>query len=332
MADSGLVAAEHGRRSRRVFLFGAKFAITCVCFWYAFRQISSVDLLHEVANVEVRWLVLAVACVLIQIPLVGVRWTRITEALEGEPTGVPLGAMLAITWIANLFAQILPNVMSDALRIWLLSKVKPGWRKGLIGVLIDRGVGVGALLAIGLVTLANASAFTALSGRRQVVLLVFAVMLIGGISALVFAPIWGQALTRYRTTRWLAEFIFASRRVLVESPSAISIIAIAFVVHLLTIADIWCLGRSLAMALSVVDAAALFTLMVAIALVPVTVSGWGLRELAVTAFLTAHGLPPQRALLFSICFGLTQVVAALPGAIVLLLYSSGKMRRSDLAT
>ncbi|HJU09724.1 MAG TPA: hypothetical protein VJ728_02545, partial [Candidatus Binataceae bacterium] len=60
---------------------------------------------------------LAVACVLVQIPLVGVRWARLADALEGKPTGVPLGAMLAITWIANLAAQILPNMMSDALRI-----------------------------------------------------------------------------------------------------------------------------------------------------------------------------------------------------------------------
>ena len=330
MAGSGFIVVEHGGRSRKVFFFGAKFVITCICFWYAFRQIGSVDLLHETANLQVRWLVLAVACVLVQIPLVGIRWARITDALEGG-TGAPLGAMLAITWIASLFAQILPNVMSDALRIWMLSQVKPGWRRGLIGVLIDRGVGVGALLAIGLVTLANASAFTTLSGHRQAVMVIFAALLIGGVGALVFAPLWARVLTRYRTTKWLAEFVFASRRVLVESPSAVSIVAIAVVVHLLTIADIWCLGRALAMTLGIVDAAALFTLMIAIALVPVTVSGWGLRELAVTAFLSAHGLPPQRALLFSICFGLIQVVAALPGAIVLLFYSSAKMRRPDLA-
>lgn len=242
---------------------------------------------------------LAVACVLVQIPLVGVRWARLADALEGKPTGVPLGAMLAITWIANLAAQILPNMMSDALRIWMMSQVKPGWRRGLMGVLIDCGVSVGALLAIGLVTVANASAFTALSGNREIVMAIFAGVLIGGVAALAFAPLWAQILTRYRTTGWLAKFVLASRQVLIESPFAISIVAIAFAVHVLTIADIWCLGRSLAITLSVVDAAALFTLMVATALVPVTVSGWGLRELAVTAFLAAHGLPPQRALLFS---------------------------------
>ena len=42
--------------------------------------------------------------------------------------------MIAITMIAGFFAQILPNVMSDALRIWLLSQIRPGWRMGLAGV------------------------------------------------------------------------------------------------------------------------------------------------------------------------------------------------------
>lgn len=70
----------------------------------------------------------------------------------------------------------------------------------------------------------------------------------------------------------------------------------------------------------------LFTLILGIALIPVTVNGWGLRELAVTAFLNAHGVPSQRALLLSICFGMTLVAAALPGAFVLPFYSFRKVR------
>lgn len=61
--------------------------------------------------------------------------------------------------------------------------------------------------------------------------------------------------------------------------------------------------------------------MVGIALIPVSVGGWGLRELAVVALLGDHGVAPERALLFSVCFGLVFVIAALPGALVWMLYS-----------
>jgi uncharacterized membrane protein YbhN (UPF0104 family) len=102
---------------------------------------------------------------------------------------------------------------------------------------------------------------------------------------------------------------------------------IAFAIHFLNIACIWSVGQAFSMSLSLIEAAVLFTLMVAIAIIPISVSGWGLRELAVTAFLSAHGMTTQRALLFSICYGLTLVVAALPGAAILLVHSLRKLRR-----
>jgi len=38
------------------------------------------------------------------------------------------------------------------------------------------------------------------------------------------------------------------------------------------------------------------------------------------SLLGAHGLAPERALIFSVCFGLVGVIAVLPGLIVWLLY------------
>ena len=139
----------------------------------------------------------------------------------------------------------------------------------------------------------------------------------------MYAPM----LAQYRLTKWIGEFALASRQVLIKSPAAVSIVALAVLVHLLTIADIWSLGMAFSMPLGAVDTAVLFTLMMAIGLIPISVSGWGLRELAVTAFLNAHGIPSQRALLFSICFGLTLLAAALPGAIVMMFYSPARSWR-----
>lgn len=325
------VAAERVVTFRKGLALAGKVAITGVCFWYVFRQVKVDELLQEAGSLDKRWLVLATIFAAAQVPLVGIRWGWITNALEPEPAPVPLGAIISINMIGTFFAQILPNVMSDALRIWLLSQIRRGWRKGLAGVAIDRGVGVGVLLAIGLVTLANNSAFTALSGYRRIVVVTFAVLLISGLGGLLCVPIYAPLLARFSVTKWIAEFSLASRQVLIESPVAICIVVVAFIVHVLSIADIWCVGGAFSMPISIIDAATLFTLVLAIALIPITVNGWGLRELAVTAFLNAHGVPSQRALLFSICFGMTLVIAALPGAIVLVFYSSDRVRRAGPA-
>lgn len=330
MADPAAVAVAAKRTFtvRKVLALTGKIAVTCGCLSYVVRQIKVGELLSEAEHLDVRWLIVATLFVAFQGPLVGIRWGSITNALKPEVPPQPLSAFLAINMIATFFAQILPNVMSDALRVWFLTQIRRGWRDGLVGVVIDRGVGVASLLGIGLAALANASAFTALSEYRPIVLATFAVLLFGGVAGLIFAPLYAPLLARLRVTQWIAELALTARQVLIESPTAVHIIAIALIVHALSIVDIWCLGRAFSMSFDVTDAATLFTLIVGITLIPITVNGWGLRELAVTAFLNAQGISQQRALLFSICFGMTFVVAALPGAIVLVFYSSEKTRRN----
>lgn len=332
MADRAVITGGIGIAGRKVFVFGLKLAITGGCFWYLFRQINVGDLFREAASLYCRWFIPAVIVIMIQIPLAAVRWAWITDALEPQLPPPPRRAMVAITMISNFLAQILPNVVSDGIRIWMLSQIRTGWRKGLAGVVIDRGVGVGALLAIGFATLLNASAFTTLAGYRLTVLWIFGALLVTAAGSLICARLYAPLLGRYRITKWIGEFVLASRQVLIESPAAASIVIIAFVVHSLNIACIWSVGQAFAMSLSLIEAATLFTLMVAIAVIPVSVGGWGLRELAVTAFLNAHGMPAQRALLFSICYGLTLVVAALPGAAAMMVYSPRKRQHSSMST
>jgi hypothetical protein len=106
------------------------------------------------------------------------------------------------------------------------------------------------------------------------------------------------------------------------------ILGIGCLVHILTIVVIWSLGRAQGLLLPVSDAATLFTVMISVALVPISIGGWGLREVAVISLLGHHGVPPDKALLFSVCFGLALAVGSLPGALAWLLYSFAPSRRS----
>jgi uncharacterized protein (TIRG00374 family) len=314
----------NGATIQKVAIFGFKFAVTAVCFWYISRQIRLDDLARAAGSLDFRWIAFAVIVAMSQIPLAGLRWSKVTDALEPGSPRVPVGLMIAITSITVFFGQFLPNLMSDAIRVWLLARTGRTWRRGIVGVLIDRGIGVGTLVAVGFVTLLFPSALTALGGYRLLALLIFGLLLAAAIGGLVFAPLYVRILIGFRATKWIGEFIAASRRVLIESPNAIAIVGIALAIHVLTIICIWSLGQAFAMALSVVDASVLFTLMVAIAILPISVGGWGLRELAMTAFLDAQGIPTQQAFLFSVCFGLTLLAASIPGVFVLMFFSPRK--------
>jgi hypothetical protein len=95
----------------------------------------------------------------------------------------------------------------------------------------------------------------------------------------------------------------------------------ACLLHLLTIAAVWSLGRAQGLLLPLPDAAVLFAVMIGVALIPISVGGWGLRELAVVSVLGSHGVAPEQALLFSVGFGLIVMLGSLPGAPVWLIYS-----------
>ena len=106
------------------------------------------------------------------------------------------------------------------------------------------------------------------------------------------------------------------------------ILATGCLIHLVTIVVVWALGRAQGLVLPIPDAAVLLMVMVGVALVPISISGWGLRELAVVSLLGHHGVAPEKALLFSVCFGLTLAVGSLPGAVAWLLYSFAPARHS----
>lgn len=317
---------------RKIALFGSKLAITAACFWFVFHQINLDDLMHTANKLDFRWVAFATTVLMFQVPLAGWRWSKIADALEPDGTAAPLGAMIAITAISVFLGQIVPNLMSEGVRVWLLSRIKPGWRRGLAGVLIDRGVGVGTLVTVGFLTLLFPSALTALGGHRLVVLGLFAAILASATAALLLAPRYVPTLLRLRQLKLIGELIAASRRVLIESPATLSILGIALTIHLLSIIGIWSLGRAFTMSLSIVDASVLFTLMMAIAILPISVGGWGLRELAVTAFLGAQGFPAQQAFLFSVAFGLTLIAASLPGAFVLIFYSPNRIQENPASS
>ena len=186
--------------------------------------------------------------------------------------------------------------------------------------MIDRGVGVGLLIALGFVILLLPSGLSALGGYRNLVLTIYGSLLVAAAVVLWLLPRLIAPLNRIRYVRWITGLAADARRV-VLGPKCLAILGIACLIHAVTILIIWSLGRAQGLFLPMADAAVLFVVMIGVALVPVSINGWGLRELAVVALLGRHGITPEQALVFSVCFGLVLALASLPGALAWVLYS-----------
>ena len=283
-----------GLTPAQVGLFAAKLAVTCLCFWYLARNIDLSELLRAGRTLDLLWTSLAVLAFIIEILLVGLRWCKIVDALERGRERIRRGPMIAITMISNFFAQVVPNIAADTLRVWMLTQLGRGWRQSIASVMIDRAVGVAALIAIGFVVLQFPSALAALGGHRVTVMASFGAMLAAGGAGLILAPRLSVIMERWPYTASLGRLAKAAHSVLLDRAAGVSIAALAFGVHFLTILAVWLLARAAGLSLPIVDAAVLFVVMVAVALIPVSIGGWGVRELAVTSLLGSHGVPLER--------------------------------------
>jgi uncharacterized membrane protein YbhN (UPF0104 family) len=309
---------QHANFAKPFFLAG-KMIISAACFWYVLHKIDAREVLQTLPSFDLRWVVFAVLIVLAQIPLLALRLQTIVLALAGQPTRLTYLAANAVTAIYGLFAQALPSLIGEGIRAWMLTRFGSDWRTGLTSVLIDRGVGVSVLVAFAFAALLFPSTLIALPNYRNMLLIVFGGILIVGVIGLLLTPRVAPLLQLWRYTYWIGTFAADAYRALV-GPRAAKIFGASCLIHALTIFVIWSISHGQGLPLSIIDCAVLFAVMMGVMLVPISIGGWGLREFVVVSLLGAHGIAPERALVFSVCFGLVLVTGALPGALVWLFY------------
>src|SRR5262245_33347805 len=116
LVHSGVDATSAGgtARLKSAALFLVKLAVTAACFWYVARQVNAADFARLFGAVAYGWALAAVLIVMIETPLVALRWRAILNAMGSDAERMPAAPMIAITAIVVFVAQILPNVAADA--------------------------------------------------------------------------------------------------------------------------------------------------------------------------------------------------------------------------
>ena len=298
----------------KVAIAALKIAITGGCFWYLSRQIDAASVAAGMAKMDLRWVGLATLLMMLEIPLVGLRWRAVVNAMSETGWRAPPGTMVLIAAIGSFFSQVLPSIAGEGIRSWLLARLGCGWRVGITSVLIDRAIGVGLLFVLTVAILLLPSGMAALGGFRDHVLALYGTCIVLAVLGLLVLPRIIPLLERYRYLRWASSLMASLRRVLIGR-SAHVVLGLGLAVHALTILALWCVGRAQGLTLPMSDAAVLFVVVLGVALVPISIGGWGVRELAIVSLLARHGLPAEQALLFSVCFGIVLALSALPGGV-----------------
>jgi len=248
------------------------------------------------------WFVLASLLVLPQIFLTAWRWRRISMDLN-----LPLSRVHATSeyGLSMLLNQLLPGgIAGDAIRVWRHRGAHGTLGGPLRAAVVDRAVGNVAhvvVTAVGLVVWVWVH-------PTPPPLLAWVIV---GLVALAFVGIWHRPIPGLRLVIADAHIALSSWvRFLQHSVVSITVVGLFLLCF-------WCCAQALNLPLGVGAITAAPLLLLALVL-PISVGGWGLREVSATAVLSTLGWSVESSVALSAAYGFVNLAGSSPAALVLL--------------
>jgi uncharacterized protein (TIRG00374 family) len=259
------------------------------------------------------------------------RW-KVLLAAEG--IGVPALTLFGVVLEGMFFNLFLPSLVGgDVVRGYRIYGLAQGRQASLASILVERLAGFAALMCIALGALAIGHEALA-DGKVKAVVAAMAAaffVVVGAIFAVpgraaaagAAASRWGRALAS------LGRFHEALRAYRGHAGALAAALLLSFLLQGLGIVAMFLLGR--AMALPVAFGAFFLILPVAtvVAMLPISISGLGVREGAMVYLLGRLGIPSAEAIGLSLgWFGVFMLISA-PGGIVFLAGGAGAGLRQE---
>jgi uncharacterized membrane protein YbhN (UPF0104 family) len=285
------------------------FILTGLLVWFRPQR-----LIEQVGALDGRWLLVALAVGVVQVALSAWRW-RFTAQCLGLL--MPYRQALREYYLGTLINQVLPGgVLGDAYRAKRHADQSPHKGPAWLAVIIERFSGQLALAGVAVVVMVQAPAWRpvldtigqlAMDGvtRWGVALGVVAMTTVVGV-AIKFTPgraLWGSVAGSLRQAFW------PPHRAGLQLVSSLAIVTTYMAVFVLAA---WSIGVDQPWPVLLAVAPALLLAMV----VPVTVSGWGLRELVAAGVWSGLGLDPAQGVAVSVAYGVLIFLIAAPGLLM----------------
>lgn len=267
------------------------------------------------------WELLALTCIipLSIVPLVSVNRWKLYLALTG--ISERFWPLWRINLISTFQGLVLPSTQGlDALRMYHIARRHPESSGGAAGsVIVERMIGM--LVWCGIAVAGFPFVFPYLESKWPVVFAVagFAAAAIGG-TALVVSP-WFHGLYAGRRPKFIllskvVSFLDATHGTLVNFPYRkvlLSSIGLIVVYQFCSITCVWLLFQAYGVTLPLYMHMAFYPVIAIIAMMPVTIGGFGVREGAFAYFYSLVGVPAE----VSVCVSVANyvVLSLLPAAL-----------------
>lgn len=320
---------------RKILLFVGRTLISISLVGFLLFKLGVENLIalpSYLAGASYRFLLFAILAFLAAIALGALRWGKLLEVQGVEFEFVPL---LKLTFLGVFFSNFLPgSVGGDAVKLFYTARKTRKTAGILASILLDRILGIAALLAIAVFSLPFSFNIPALRGISFVVLVLFIVFL--SVVFLFFTLKNSSVPKKIYKIRALdlGNKIKIFKDSVALYRKAKNVLAYAFLLAVLIQIFIVLVAYFVAVFLGFRMPSGYFLLFVPLIqlliFLPVSVNGIGIREWSfVMLFSTAAALISQTdAFALSIGFYAATLISSLPGGIIYLL-AGGEMKKVD---
>lgn len=269
-----------------------------------------------VADVAWPWLAVGLSLIGVIIVFESIQFAAVTRAF-----GYDLRTLnsLRMTLVGRFFALVTPAMLgSDVYRAVAMQRLGRGVRTSVSLAAISRIMSLLALVPV----LVAGLPFVAYYSWPTMRFWVFAaiVVLTVVVCLLLLLVRWethsGARLSRLRFLQELSLEASKLRFVALQSPNKTTLWIAAVLQHVIRVGAIMAVARAFGIEAGWTVFFAFVPVSLLIAMIPVSVGSWGLRELALVFSLGAAGVPAGSALLTSITFGLLGMSFALLGGLI----------------
>ncbi len=303
----------HRRRRHSGRLAVLKLAVSALLLGLLLTQVDLRALARAAGDLTPHSILLALAALAVQAALLAWRWCRIVHGLGGI---LPYRGALRLIFVGLFFNQLLPSsIGGDVARVW--GAARGGLPLGVAtsSVLIERLTGV---LALALVMLcALPAVWSSLSSPALRLALLMAAPCIG--AGLLVLGVGDRMLGGWlpeRLVRLLSTLATSWLRIAGNGRLLAEILALGMAAATAGLGAAWAIGLGLGLSLPLEAYLALGGAAVLLTILPVSIAGWGLREVGMVALFAGVGVGTEKALLLSLLYGAALMIASLPGGVL----------------
>lgn len=285
--------------------------VSVIILWLIARSIDLGQVLDNLQSATPGFLLLALILQGASIAAAAFRWFLVMRNLDFP---LPRHFFMGSYFKGMFFNQGLPtSVGGDALRV--LDVASQGYRKrdAFAGVLVDRGIGLAALMLLNVLALLASPGLLPGNVTWAIAGMV-SIGLTGFLAVLFFARLrWVDNFPRLRLLKILSIQLKQA-----FSRQVFFLVALSILIHTLTVACIYIIGLSLNLHYSLLTFLVIVPPVILFTVIPVSVAGWGVREGAMVALFSLIGADKAAVLAMSIIFGFVLIAASVPGLLVYL--------------